>query len=244
VTMLHRLALTDFARSRQIFLDLADRVPCSAAPHSMLAKWHVLQLVQGWSKDPAGQASQARAAARRAVELDPLDAFGLAVDGLVSVHGGGDLAIAESRYREAIQANPQEPLAWALTAGLRSYQGQGKAAVQAADQSMRLSPLDPERFLFEAYAALACIVAGDYARARRLADSSVRNNALHAPSQRLLVIAMALGGDVVGARQAALQLMRLEPDTTIDDYRRRYPGRDMPHARLIFDALAAAGVPH
>jgi adenylate cyclase len=166
------------------------------------------------------------------------------VDGLVSVHLGGDLATAGSRYQDALHANPQEPLAWALTAGLRSYQGQGQAAVLAADQAIRLSPLDPERFLFEAYAALACIVAGDYARAIRMADSSVRHNALHAPSQRLLVIALALGGDMVGAREAALKLLQLEPDTTVDDYRRRYPGRDLPHARLIFDALGAAGVPH
>ena len=240
---MHRLSLNDFERSREILQHLAERLPRSAAPHAMLAKWHVLQMVQGWTSDPAKHRQLARACASRALDIDAAHAFGLAVDGLVNAHADGDLDKAHRRYLQALDANPQEPLAWALLAGLHSYRSEGAQADAAADKAIALSPMDPARFLLEAYAAIAKLCAGRLDEAIALAGSSVRLNKLHTPSHRILVLALQLAGRASEAQAAAGTLMQLEPDFNLREYQRRYPGRDAPHMPTYVQALRAAGVP-
>jgi hypothetical protein len=113
----------------------------------------------------------------------------------------------------------------------------------AASRAIELSPLDPARFVFEAYAASAKLVAGKYQEAVELAKSSLRNNAVHAPSHRLLVIGLQLAGREAEAQRAARALLRIEPNLTVSGYERRYPGRDHPHASMFSRALRNAGIP-
>ncbi|HEV7914284.1 MAG TPA: hypothetical protein VGP22_10980, partial [Albitalea sp.] len=243
VALLHRLSTADFTRSRDILQHLADRVPRSAAPHAMLAKWHVLRMIQGWSEDPEQQRQLARASANRALDLDPLHSFGLAVDGLVCVHSDSDLDKAQARYRMALDANPQEPLAWALLAGLHSYRAEGQEANDAADRALALSPMDPARFLLESYAAIAKVSANRYDEAIAIARSSARLNKLHLPSQRILALALSLSGRVDEARAVVAELMKVDPGFTLRAYQRRYPGRDAPHMPAYIEAFRVSGVP-
>ena len=243
VALLHRLSARDFARSRDMLQHLAERVPRSPAPHAMLAKWHVLQMVQGWTSDPAQQRLLARACANRALDIDPHHALGLAVDGLVAVHTDGDLDKAQQRYTAALEANPQEPLAWALLAGLHSFRSNGSEANAAADKALALSPVDPTRFLLESYAALAKLSAHRYDDAVKLAQSSVRLNKLHMPSGRILALALSLAGRVDEAREVVASMLQRDPSYTIAEFRRRYPGRDAAHMDEYVEAFRAAGVP-
>jgi class 3 adenylate cyclase len=243
VTLLHRLSSADFFRARELLDHVAEREPRCAAPLAMMAKWHILRLVQGWSSDPLAQGHQAQACARRALHLEPDHAFSLAIDGLVSCHVDKDLDAAALRCEAAVQANPQEPYAWAVMSGLHSYRGHAEAAQAAAERAIDLSPLDPARFVFEAYAASAMLVGGRHDEAIALARSSIRSNALHAPSHRLLVIGLQLAGHEPQARQAAAALMQVEPQLTVQGYLTRYPGRDHAHAAVFSSALRSAGVP-
>ena len=58
--LLHRLGRNDFARSREMLIQVQDRVPRAAAPLAMLAKWHVLRMMQGWTADRAAEGEAAR----------------------------------------------------------------------------------------------------------------------------------------------------------------------------------------
>jgi TolB-like protein len=243
VALLHRLSAREFSRSREMLQHLAERVPRSAAPHAMLAKWHVLQMVQGWANDPQQERLLARASANRALDIDPGHSLGLAVDGLVAVHSDGDLITAHARYTAALDANPQEPLAWALIAGLHSFRGEGVSADAAADKALALSPLDPTRFLLESYAALAKLSAHKHDEAIALARSSVKHNKLHLPSHRILVLALSLAGDRARAREAMDWLKQVDSGFNLREFRRRYPGHDAPHMPEYVEAFRAAGVP-
>ncbi|MBT9487853.1 MAG: hypothetical protein IV093_10125 [Rubrivivax sp.] len=243
VTLLHRLSSTDFARAQSLLQHLNDRVPRSAPPLAMLAKWHIMRLVQGWSDNRARDGAAARDSARRALDIDPDDAFSLAIGGLAESIVGLDPSGAQTRYLAAVGANPNEAYAWALLSGTHSHMEQAPQALEAADRALSLSPLDPARFLFEAYRALALLVAGQPEAAESAARNSIAHNAMHAPSHRLLIIALAMRGDVAAAQAAVRVHERLVPGYRVQDFTRHYPGHGLPHAEVHSQALRSAGVP-
>lgn len=240
--MLHRLTDSDFQGARGLLEHLAERVPRSPAPHAMLAKWHILHAMQG-QRAAGNQAEVARAEARRAIQIDPDDAFGLAVEGLVAIHVDNDFGRADDCLREALRANPQEPYAWCFQSGLHSYRGEAEAAEQAAHRALELSPLDPTRYHLDAYAANAKLCAGKPAEAVELAQGSIALNSQHLPSYRILAIAQVLAGQGEAARATARRLLALEPGFNLRSYLQRYPGRDSPAAATYVAALREAGVP-
>jgi hypothetical protein len=62
-------------------------------------------------------------------------------------------------------------------------------------------------------------------------------------AQRVLTISLALAGRLEDARRAREQLMKLEPNLTITEWRRRHPGSASEHVERFCEALAMAGMP-
>lgn len=243
VSMLHRLSAADFRLARDLLEHLVERHPRSAAPLAMLAKWHFFRMVQGWTSSVELEAAKARGFAQQALSLDSGHAFALAIDALVMAHSHADLDAAQRRCSEAIAADPQEPFAWLVMAGLHSYSLDARAETMAL-RAVELSPLDPAKFMFDVFVGAGKLACGKFDEAIAWARSSLRLNAMHLSSHRLLVIALSLNGMQVQARDAGLSLMTAHPDFRVNDYARRYPGRDMPHASAYMNALRASGIPN
>ncbi len=244
IALLHRTSIPDFSRAYDVLEGLSQRHPRIAAPRAMLARWHVLKLLQGWSLDPRMEGQRAQDWARRALELDPCHAFALATDALVTAHFGDDLKEARSKCLAAVLSDPQEAQAWMTLAGVQSYLGEGSEAESSALRAIALSPMDPTRFLFDLLLGAAQLAAGKYADAAESARSSLRQNAMHLASHRLLVIALSLRGSPGEARAAAKQLTALAPNFRVSEYAARYPGRNHSHAATYVEALLDAGIPN
>lgn len=243
VSLMNRLSIDDFLRARELFGQLQERLPRAAAPPAILARWYILYVAQGWSTDRERHAQAAHAAAQRALQLEPDHAFALCVDGLRSMHGESDLAQAARRFDAALQADPHEPAAWTWKAGLHAYRDEADAAVEAAEQAIALSPLDPARFSMDAYHALALLVAGRYETCIEVCQASLRRNAGLGASYRTLAQAQALAGRVEEARQSMQRLLVAEPRSTVARYRQVYPGRHAAHMERLVEALRLAGLP-
>jgi adenylate cyclase len=241
--LLNRLGATDFGRARELLDHVAARVPRSAAPHAMVAKWHVMRMTQGWASDPLEESGLARSFARRALQLEPDHAYALAVDGLVAVQADKDLVTARRQYFAALDADPQEAYAWAALSGLHCYCDEPDEAVSAARQAVALSPLDPARFMYESYLAMALLRAGLYAQALEAAQRSLRLNRCLSATYRILAIAQVMSGQAAAACATVDQLLVYEPAQTLRAYRLRYPGRDSAHMQDYLSALREAGVP-
>ena len=168
----------------------------------MLARWHVFCLVQGWHGNETQTALLARDHALRAIERDAQHAVALSALALHRMRFEQRLDEAQRLNEAAIQAAPQDPYAWAQQASVLAHLGEAEAAVDSAHEALRRSPLDPNRYLFESYAALAELAAGRPAEAARWAEQSVRRQLLHAPSHRLLAGALMLSGAEDQARAA------------------------------------------
>jgi tetratricopeptide (TPR) repeat protein len=100
------------------------------------------------------------------------------------------------------------------------------------------------RFFFDLLLGAARLMSGKYNQAIELALASLRQNAMHAPAHRLLVIALSKAGRAAEAAAAGKELLRVDPKFRVSDYEQRYPGRGRPHADGFVRALRDAGLPY
>jgi len=243
ISLLHSLSRSEFERAREMLAYVTERHPRQAAPRAWTGLWHVMRVGQGWSPDPAVDASQGRAQLAHALDIDPVHSLSLAVDGLVCAYVNKDLATAGDRYAAALHANPNESLAWLYQSAWHAYQEQGTQAVESALHAQALSPLDPLKYYYDNFTSTAMLAAGDLEGAIRYGNRSLRANRLHGPTLRILAVAHSLSGDMAAARAAVEQMRKLEPGFTVRAFRERYPGRDTEQVERYAQALLAAGLP-
>lgn len=242
VDLLHRFALSDFDRSRQLLQALSDRAPRHAEPLAWLARWHVFKVVQGWSDDSQRDGLQALAYSQRALDRDPQSALALTMAG--SVHAGikRDPVAAQGFYAQALQHNPNDSLAWLMSSVAQGFMTAREPALAASETALGLAPLDPTRPYYDALAATAALRAGELARCIHLAERSIQGNALHGSSYRALAIAQMLSGQASQAAGTVASLLAVEPHFTVQNYRSRVPAND-PQSERFALALADAGLP-
>jgi adenylate cyclase len=243
IALLHQTAPSKLALADEILAELASRAPAHAAPHAWRAMACVIRVSQGWTSDVGAEANRALASAALALEAEPECSLALAVDAHVQTHFRRRFDLAREGFARAVEANPNDSLAWLLKSTLHTFQSEGRQAVGDTLRARRLSPLDPRRWYYETLAASANVAAGDYDEAVRLARSSIRGNRLHASTFRALVIALSLGGRADEARQAARELLHLQPDLTASAYRTRHAAGAAPAGSLYAEALREAGIP-
>jgi TolB-like protein/DNA-binding SARP family transcriptional activator len=240
---MHNSSRPVFETAEALFDAAIAKDPHYAAALAWRAYWHVLRVGQGWSPDPADDATQADRFARAAVECNSIEPMALAVHGFVASYLYKDFDLAFRRFEAALGINANAAPAWMWSAGAHAWMGNGSRAVEEINKAMALSPYDPLMYAYTGIAAMAYLADGQYERAIECALRSLRENRTYTGAYRLLVIALGLASREHEARASARRLLELEPGLTVASFRRRYPGSASPQAELFCDALARAGVP-
>lgn len=241
--LMFSLVPNDFEAASRVLHHLRDRHPRQAAPSAMLARWHVNKVVQGWARDVEAEAQAARGHAQAAIQIDPGQSVAYSTLALVRVNFERDLDGGINDNRRAIEVDPLDPIPWAQLAGAQTLRGDHAEACEAARHALELSPLDPYRYLFESYAAMAHLATGDYEAAGLFAKQSVRRHVRHAPSHRILVGALWLGGQEQAARDASQTYLEAFPHDRAGGSQ-RFPYAKHEAWRLAFhESLVRAGVP-
>ena len=245
ITLMHRANQREFGRAQAMLERLSELHGRHALPNAWMATWYVLKVAQGWSEQPERDANAALACCNMALDRDSQSALAIAVTGQVQGYLKKDLDAAEQLYRQALDCNPNESLAWLWLGMNAGFRGESEVALDATSRALALSPLDPLRYYYESLAASAAVTAGHYQRGIDLARSSIRRNSAHSSTYRALAIGQALAGQVDEAKDTVRALLRLEPSFTIEQFTRRMPGtRASPeHAQRLAGALRAAGLP-
>jgi TolB-like protein len=237
----HQAARDGFNFSGKALSAVIERHPRHADAYAWLAKWYAI----GTNRGLHGADSQKIATdlAERALQAAPESAFALTIAGLVRGFFLQDLDAAGKCYEKALSLNPSEPLAWLYTGTLRAWQGRAAEGAAAARRALELAPIGVAQYYVESLAALPLVCAGATGEAIALLRHSLRLNSSHTASHRVLAIALVMDGQLDAARLAARELMLLEPHFSVREFKRRYAGRNHPHALEIAAALAEAGVP-
>jgi TolB-like protein/DNA-binding SARP family transcriptional activator len=240
---MHNSSRTVFEMSEALFDAAIAKDPHYAAALAWRAYWHVLRVGQGWSPDPADDATQADRFARSAIECNSMEPMALAVHGHVASYLYKDFDLAFRRFETALSINANAAPAWLWSAAANACMGNGSQAITEINKAMALSPYDPLMYAYSAVAGMAYLADGQHERAIECGLRSLRENRTYTAAYRLLVMGLVLAGREDEARASARRLLDLEPGLTVAGFRRRYPGSASPHADLFCDALAKAGVP-
>jgi TolB-like protein/DNA-binding SARP family transcriptional activator len=240
---MHNSSRAVFETAEALFDAAIAKDPHYSAALAWRAYWHVLRVGQGWSPDPADDATQADCFARSAIECNNMDPMALAVHGHIASYLYKDFDLAFRRFEAALSINPNAAPVWLWSAAAHAWIGDGARALEEIAKAMALSPFDPLIYAYSSVAAMAYLANGEYDRAIECALRSLRENPTYTGAYRQLVMALMLVGREDEARTRARSLLELEPGLTVTGFRRRYPGSASTHADLFCDALAKAGVP-
>lgn len=243
IGLIHRSTARDFDRAKDVLEQLADRHTRLPHANAWLGKWHVLRTVQGLTNDPVADGRRALACSNRALDADPHSALALAMKG--NVHGFllQDLPAAEQALQAAVEANPNEPLAWIYLAALRAWQGRAAEGLPIARRALALAPLDPMRYYYDTLLAFVAMTAGEHQTACEHAQRSLKGNRLHLSSHRTLAISQWHLGAHDAARATVAEMLRIDPGFSTARYLARYPGGDGEQARTNARVLRDCGAP-
>ncbi len=153
------------------------------------------------------------AAARQAIDLDPVTSPAYRWMGLLLAFGGF-YDEGRTMARRGVELNPNDALAWSNLAYVEVFSGNPEVALAHQAQAVRLSPRDTNQYLFNNCRALACFELKDYAQAMvyaRMAAGAAPNSP--AP-QMVLAIAAVGAGELAVARKAHAFYSQLCPAYT------------------------------
>lgn len=243
ISLLHRFSKDDFFRAQMVLEELINRAPRYAASHAWLANWYTLKIQQGWSEDLSAEAIKAKNASKRALDLDPDNSLSLYVAGLIETNVNKRFDEAENYYARSVASNPSESMAWLLKGAMHAFTDNGKLAVSCCETAVKLSPLDPQAFLYKALLATSYFSARDYEKAIKVGEASLRENRLHASTLRVLACCHWYAGQETEARRYAELVGHVQSDFSISNYRARHPSAETESGKRVIAAFRALGVP-
>jgi adenylate cyclase len=242
LSLLYTFSSIDFPEAGKYLQRAVALDPQYAQAHAYLAWWLNLAAGEGRSADLAADADRASRAATTAVELDPDDAFCLAVAGHIQAFLQKNLDTAADLFDRALRLNENCAFAWGVSASTYCFLGRPDEALERLRNAWRLSPFDPMNFFFYTVAGIAEFVAGRYDQALGWLRKAHRLNPRFSACNRTLTAALALSGDLDGARAAAAGLLAVEPGFRVAAFAARYPLRRPEDLERLSAGLRLAGL--
>jgi adenylate cyclase len=244
IHIMNSLDPNTFLRAREFLRKAMAEDPNFAMPVAWAARWHSLYVGQGWAPDPTKNAKEAVELATRAIELDAQNALALATYGHLKSYLFHEYDVARVYLDRALLACPNLSLAWILSSATLSYVGRGQEAVRHAEHALRLSPFDQSLFYYHMFFSLAHYATENYEEAVKWAKMSLSENWAYTATHRFLAAALAALGRLDEARDAASNLMTLEPSFRLQVYEKsRQPFAHPDIAARLLEHLRKAGLP-
>jgi adenylate cyclase len=243
LSLLYTFSDEDFAEAGTYLRRAVALDPLYAQAHAYLAWWLNLRTGEGRSDDAAVDAEEAERASTTAVDLDPNDAFCLAVAGHIQGYLHKNLETAADMFDRALQVNENCAFAWGVSGSTYCFLGLPGEALERLRNAWRLSPFDPMNFFFCTVAGLAEFVAGRYDQAIGWLRKAQRLNGRFAACHRTLTASLALSGDLEAASAAARNLLSVEPRFRVSVFTSWYPLRRAGDLERLATGLRLAGLP-
>jgi len=232
----HKVTKEGLDEGERLFRKALEIDPQLARAYVGLAYVYTYRLDLGLGTSVADNLTNLIDAARNAVRLDPNDGETQLVLGFAFAYQGmADQALEQFAKAEALAPNNADLLiniAWLLP-----QFDQPDRAVELTEKVLRLNPNYP--YWYNQGLRLVYFYGRQF-------DKSVKYSKLitdpFATDYAYLAAASAMAGDMAGAKVAAAQLVRLDPNWSVEKYLSESGGYPDDAATLFVDAARKAGV--
>ncbi|MBW7998553.1 MAG: tetratricopeptide repeat protein, partial [Candidatus Glassbacteria bacterium] len=233
-------------RARELLEKALALDPDFSRAIAFLGWTHLLEVMYGWSKDPARSLALAEELAQRAIAVDDRVYLGHTLQaGIHGVKGNFEQAIAAGE--RAVEASPNHVIAIQSLANNLTFAGRAEEAVVLYRKALRLSPYPPS--YIRGNAGRAHYFTGNHEEAAKTFRDylALQKQGAKARLMRLYLIAsyMELGRED-DAREVVEDLLELKPDFTVGAavklFKRR-PFKDHSFVKRMSEQWRQAGLP-
>ncbi len=225
-------------QARQMFGKAIDLDPKYALAHTWLGWTHWVDYSFGWSQDPQSLEG-AFELAQRAISLDDSVSEAHALLGKVHLwKRHHDLAIAELEKTLSLNRNYADGLT-GLGEALY-FAGRPEEAIGLVKKAMRLNPKYPVWYLLNL--GHAYFLTGRYEEAITTLKRVINRNPNFWPAYIYLAASYVELGQEEKARIEASEVLRINPNFSLEAGRQRLPYKDKAVLEHLFDILRKAGL--
>ncbi|RUW59650.1 adenylate/guanylate cyclase domain-containing protein [Mesorhizobium sp. M7A.F.Ca.US.008.03.1.1] len=235
----HRLTKDTNVAARDLLQRATELDPKFASAFAFLALTHGLDYLNRWGASPTESMAQAEESATRAVTLDDSDPWAhwaLAIAKLYTRRH--DEAI--DQVERALVLNPNFAEAHVCLGEAMYYSGRSEEALGSFARGKTLNPYFPDVLLH--FQALASFQLGRYEEAVDLLLQRLARNAGTDVSRALLAASYGHLGRLRDARAAWEELLRVNPDYSLEYRRKVLPYKNPADFELMVDGLRKAGI--
>jgi adenylate cyclase len=237
---MYRYTAEDIAAARNLFEQAIALDPSFGPAHASLAYTHYADGVFGYTDDIEDSHAKGLVAARAAIGLDEKDPIAHSYLGrLYTQKGAYDAALSELDL--ALTLNPNFAMAHYGRGLALTFGGQSKEAIVELEAAMRLSPHDPQMWLFELIASMAATCLRDF----EAGLSWARKSASHPQAGFYGHLSVAGNAAKLGlmdeANVAAAKVRELNPNFSVGFMRRTWPNLNEEAFAPLLEGMAMVG---
>ncbi len=233
----HQHTAADLEMAKEHFRAAIALDPSFSAPHASLARSYTRGAMTVFSLDMEEQMELAVAAAKEAVSLDREDAYAHASLGFALHYLDANTAVRA--FTQALSINPNLAVAHFGIAMAYISGGQPEPAQPHLETAMRLSPRDPQAYLFSGTMGIAYFALEDYEAAIEWSSKGRHDRTSLGRFDTMRVAAFAHLGREAEMVQERDDLIELIPHLTISRAVSINPGMGPSYA----EGLRKAGLP-
>jgi adenylate cyclase len=238
-----RFAKEDNAAARQWTQKAVELDPKFAGAWALMGWTHLFEVIQGWSKSPIQSKERALECAQRAISLNDSCAKAYDLMGFINLLDRKfDEAIENGE--KAVRLNPNDPTMLENLGAMMFLSGKFEESIALIKNAMRLCPSYPAFYLY--HLSMSYFLAGRYQEA--LAASKLLLARADKGEFNPLLAHLALADAYIGlgqedkARAHAEEVLKINPNYSLADLRKRNLYRDPSHLERYIEARRKAGL--
>ncbi len=230
----------DNAQSKEFLKEAISIDPHFAQAYAALAMSHLSDFINGWSKSPIESLSLSDQLVQKSLELnDKLDLPYMVL---------GFINLFKKQFKEAIEScekavslNPNGADAHAFLGFVLICSDIIERGIVHLERAMLLNPIPPT--IYWMFLGMAYRTAGQNEKAIKFLKKAIQKNPDHLTVNLSLTGAYSLAGLEEEARRAALNVLRIDPNFSLENFSKVMPLKNKSKLHLSIEALRKAGLP-
>jgi adenylate cyclase len=212
--------------------------PQHPLPYTIIASSHVADLVYG-AKHPVISLAKATQAAKKGLALDDSytgNYFSLAFIALMRGEHEKTITLSE----KTIELNPNSALGYWLMGLAFTWLERTDKGIEYLKKAIRLNPKPQGYFLFAL--GLAYWMSGQNEKAIAMCKEAIDKAPYYILPRAFLTASYMSSGQDANAHAAAKEILRIDPDFSVEQFVKNRPFRNQAGRKRLIDALRKAGL--